>query len=132
MSNLNFVSRTNSFRVKDQEAFTAELHEQDVLGMGDTTLISEDDGTFTLLFHDGEPELFPQDDTEPKDVKELISRHLPEGEVVVFVELANERMHSISAHGAVVNHKNERKDIDLIGSLFDIAESMGHVSGTLD
>lgn len=133
MTNMNYVSRTNNFRVKDAAAFISDLDKYEVVAdMGDTTLKQEHDGTFTIFFHDGEPELFPQNPDEPEDVKELVASHLVEGEVAVFIELANEGMHTISAFGTVLTHKNERKEIDLIVDIFKLARSLGNLSGTLD
>jgi hypothetical protein len=128
MANYYGVGKTNSFAVKDIEAFreevgkyAVEIAERKVGGETLVTLFDNDDngGGFPWTYYD--PESFDAEDIE---WGEIFARHLVEGWVAIITEVGNEKYRYLGGMAIAFNSKGEHRKID-IGEITKLAEEIG-------
>jgi hypothetical protein len=128
MANYYGVGKTNSFAVKDIEAFreevgkyAVEIAEREVDGLTLVTLFDNDpDGAgFPWSYWNDE-------DEDPEDIEwgEIFARHLVEGWVAIITEVGNEKYRYLSGTAIAYNSKGESRMID-IGHITKLAEEIG-------
>lgn len=132
MANYYSMGRTNHFAVKDQLAFVAEI--TPIIGEDDEIVREEKDGVdgFVLLFPDGVPSEYydygyPEDyDVEPiqLDWVDIISKHLPDGEVCIIQEIGYEKLRYLTGYSVAFNNKGEQEHTN-INSIYDQAKELG-------
>lgn len=112
MANYYAVSRTNYFRVKDENAFrdwVAEAGFQIWIGDG------QNEGMLALgpneFSDDGCLDL-PYDD-EPRDLVDELSQHLTDDTVCVLMESGHEKMRYVTGNAVAFNSKGEFVQVNL-------------------
>jgi len=128
MANYYGVGKTNSFAVKNIEAFreevgkyAVEIAERKVGGETLVTLFDNDDngGGFPWTHYD--PDSFEAEEIE---WGEIFARHLVEGWVAIITEVGNEKYRYLGGMAIAFNSKGEHRKID-IGEITKLAEEIG-------
>lgn len=125
MSNYYSTTRTNYFKVKDSEAFTKELEGVDgieALNEGNEfVLLATGDAGFPSVRYvqteEGEVDV-------DFDVIDLVSKHLADEQVAIFMEAGSEKLRYIHGHAIAVNNKGETRQIYL-SDIYKLAEQLG-------
>jgi hypothetical protein len=111
MANYYSQSRSNYFRVKDEDAFLADM--EDIPGIevqgnnenGFVILGDDPDGANTWAKMDW-------DDVE-YDIPEIVSKHLIDDEVAIFMEVGSEKLRYLVGVALAINNKGETEQITL-------------------
>lgn len=120
MANYEGNSRSNYFRVKDEQAFRAWCERLEI----------------DLLSHDDDPHLFaitPFDDTgswpsedpetgEPLDFLHELAGHLDPGHVAILVHTGHEKLRYLSARAFAINAAAQILTVD-IDDIYELAEA---------
>lgn len=113
MANFYGHARTNYFRVKDVEAFTAALPD-------DFEVVTGGNGTIAVLVQNEyggwEGTVWAEGDDEQDvdfDVIGLIAEHLADGEVAVAQSVGNEKLRYLNGFAIAVNNTGERVQISI-------------------
>lgn len=124
MANYIGTARTNYFRVKDIEAFKKSVKDYEVI------VINEDDKVGLLdNSWNGDFEYYLFNETtdeydEDTDLVKLVSKHLQDEEVAIFMSAGAEKQVYISGYSIAVNNKNEQRRIDL-DDIYNIGQELG-------
>lgn len=125
MANYIGSARTNYFNVKSLSKFNEAL-----LEVPDIELVFNDDDQVGIIVSDGDSGTFPSfiwDDDKEDDVEldlaGLVSEHLVEGEVAIFMEVGAEKLRYVSGYAEAINSKGERKSISL-NNIYDLAAGL--------
>lgn len=128
MANYYSTSRTNYFRVKDNDAFNKWAEQFDGIE------IIEKDGTVGLLFDDGMPtirlvtqkeENGDEEDVEVEiDFMDELAEHLADEEVAIFQEAGAEKMRYVSGHAIAINNKKDVRGVTL-DDIYTLAKELG-------
>lgn len=128
-------ARTNYFRVKDLEAFKAELgkpqYEVDIVELDPTSALTQVPG-YIALFSTGEKggweSSYYDDDVEDEwvefDIPSIVAPFLIDGEVAVFIEAGAEKLRYITGFAEAINNKSERRLVTL-SSIYELAKELG-------
>jgi hypothetical protein len=124
MANYYGQGRTNTFAVKDAEAFKAEMAQypvevfthNDKFGLMDS---NQDGAGFDWSYYDDKTE----DDIQI-EWTEVLAKHLADGEVAVLMEIGSEKYRYFTGYALAVNNKGETKHIDL-ADIYKLAETLG-------
>jgi len=115
MANYHANCRTNYFKVKDDEAFLAAMLEIPGIEVEQ----NNDDG-FVILGNDADGAGWPtysydeEDDNETEiDLPLIVSEHLIDGEVAIFMESGAEKLRYIIGFAEAINSKGERESVSI-------------------
>jgi hypothetical protein len=128
MANYYGVGKTNTFAVKDIEAFRKEVEhisvEVAVKEVGGETLV-------TLFDNDDNGSGFPYefwndefDEHEEIKWEAIFARHLVDGWVAIIYEVGNEKYRHLAGNATAFNSKGETRSID-IHDITKLAEQIG-------
>lgn len=152
MANYDAAARTNSFRVKDLEAFKAHLGRYGLTATtfdnpyaGDIVISNdkpdEDPNQITLFSYGGWPSLdedstasrldlddisddeWQKLDLRATDINQIIAEHLAEDEVAILVQVGQEKMRYLGGTALAVNAAGETRRIDL-DDIVDLAAEL--------
>ncbi|MCD9046834.1 hypothetical protein [Luteimonas sp. MHLX1A] len=114
MANLIVNGRSNTFKVKDEAAFREALSELDVV------IHSSAEGVSLLTGDEGGWPNHDHEEDEPIDFLGIVSSHLAEGEVAVFVSAGWEKQRYVFGEAQAVNGAGE---VIYVGtdSIYDMA-----------
>jgi hypothetical protein len=122
MANYYGNARSNYFRVKDDEAFIDAME-----NIPSIELIHEENGTFVILGDDPDGAGWPswaydeENDTDIEiDLPAVVSEHLADGEVAIFMESGAEKLRYIVGYAEAINNKGERREVSL-NSIYELA-----------
>ncbi len=125
MADWHGSARTNYFRVKDRAKF-----EECINGIEGLEVIEDGDGRVGLL-SEGEFGGWPNgvydeetDELEEIDLCEIVSGHLQDGSVAVFMEVGAEKLRYLTGVAVAINLKGESKVIQL-GDIYELAKQLG-------
>jgi hypothetical protein len=128
MANYYGVGKTNTFAVKDIEAFreevgkyAVEIAEQEVGGVTLVTLYdSDDNGAGFPWTH------WNNEDGDAEDIEwdEIFARHLADGWVAIITEVGNEKYRYLCGTAIAYNNKGDARRID-IDDITKLAEEIG-------
>lgn len=116
------TSRSNYFRVKDPAQFEEEMATFSGLDVRQTK-----EGYYALFGDDGYggwPSASYNEETGDEsdfDIVEIVSRHLAEGEVAVFMSAGAEKLRYISGYSEAVDHTGKRVFVSL-NDIYEKAE----------
>ena len=120
MANYFGSARSNYFKVKSETAFLAAMNE-----VPDIEVHTGKDGTVCVLVSGGDYGGWPTstwnedtDDIIEIDVPTIVSEHLADDEVAIFMEAGAEKLRYIVGYAVAINSKGEREEV----SLYDIYE----------
>lgn len=159
MANYAANARTNKFRVKDADALVADIArfgvsvvEQKTPGVtvyGDIELMrrnTQADGSerIMLFANEGWPS-FDEDSVASRlDLEEdealpegsdslhmIVSKHLVEGEIAIFVEVGAEKLRYLGGTAVAVNHEGETRRVDL-DDIVDLAKEIAPEGASID
>ena len=65
-----------------------------------------------------------QDDYLDVDLPGLVASHLCEDEVAIFLEVGAEKLRYLIGHATAINHRGERKTLDL-SEIYEHSENIG-------
>lgn len=124
MANYNGSCRSNYFNVKDDEAFMEAMNDIPSISLKKTK-----QGFVILGEHtdSGWPSHFYNDETGEAtdiDLPEIVSKHLVDGDVAIFMESGAEKLRYIAGYAEAINNKGERKSINL-DQIYDLAKELG-------
>ena len=123
MANYYASCRSNYFRVKDEQAFVAAMAD-----VPDIELFNKD-GFYCLLGYgeSGWPSYsLDEDDNEVEiDVESLVSEHLADEEVAIFVEVGSEKLRYLGGFAVAINNKGETRSLSL-DSITTLAKELGN------
>jgi len=137
MSNWYGAARSNYFRVKDVEAFKEAFKnlEVEIIEVDSPSLNDGREQGMVGLLGDDEYGGFPSvhydenDEAVDIDVADLVSQHLVDGEVAVFMESGAEKLRYVTGHAWAINNKGETRRVS-IDDIFNLARELGpHVTG---
>ena len=126
MANYYSQGRTNYFLVKDGESFETEIQKLGE-GVGRPIHLIKDDRGYCLLFEEGIPTYFYNEETGEEsdvDMEYVIREHLADGSVCVMMETGAEKLRYLSGWSIAFNNKGDTKVIDL-NHIYDGLESFG-------
>lgn len=126
MANYYSQGRTNYFRVKDGEKFEQEI-ERLREGVGSPIEMIKEDGKYALLFEEGAPTYFYDEETgesEDVDMEGFIRENLADGSVCVMMEIGAEKLRFLDGWSIAFNNKGDRKVI-LLDDIYKGIESFG-------
>jgi len=123
MANYYATCRTNYFKVKNKDAFLADM--EDIPNI----IVDSDDGeNFYILGDDpdggGWPFITFDDDTGKDieiDIVGSVAKHLADDAVAIFMEVGNEKARYVIGCAIAVNNKGEQEIINL-SDIYDIAK----------
>lgn len=125
MANFEGVARSNYFKVKDREAFEAALEET---GVEIWPGVGPNEGRVALGFPDPSFIVYRSDAyDEEADVPEMVSAHLAEGEIAVFMMVGYEKMRYVVGFALAVDSTGKSVEVN-IDSIYDLASR--ELSGT--
>jgi hypothetical protein len=123
MANYYATARSNCFRVKDRDAFLADMET-----MPNIEVIEKDNGSFCILADDpdgaGWPGFAYDEETGEDyevDISGTVAKHLADNEVAIFMEAGAEKLRYVIGHAVAVNNKGEYRIINL-SDIYDIAK----------
>ena len=123
MANYYASCRSNYFRVKDEQAFVAAMAD-----VPDVELFNKD-GFYCLLGNgeSGWPSFYlDEDDNDVEiDVVSLVSEHLADEEVAIFVEVGSEKLRYLDGFAVAINNKGETRSLSL-DSITTLAKELGN------
>lgn len=127
MANFYGVGRTNYFRVKDVDAFSAVL---DTL-CGVEAITSERDGeTWWALLDDNDDgggwcvTWADEEKEDYPDLLDVVAPHLIDGDVMVMVESGHEKHRFVTGIAHAINNKLELRSIS-IDDIYELAKPLG-------
>lgn len=134
MANYYGVGRTNSFAVKDIDAFREEVEKFAV----EVSVREENGKTLVTLFDNdadgagfpwetteyGDDEGYTLVDTVEIDWEDIFARHLEDGWVAIIFEVGNEKYRYLNGTAIAFNNKREARRID-IHDITKLAEEIG-------
>ena len=126
MANYMCWSRTNSFRVKDLDAFTDWVYSLN------SDIVIHNDGNEVCLLCDGEtgiPDVIYDDeigDWRDSNWIEELSKHLEEDSVAIWEEVGAEKLRYLAGVSIAVNSKGEVLDVALSDILDLIKDRWGN------
>lgn len=125
MANYYASNRTNYFRVNDKDAFLADMEK-----VPDISIQSKDD-CFVILGDSSDAAGWPcssyneeTDDYEDIDLPLLVSQHLADEEVAVFMECGAEKLRYLIGYSEAINAKGERRQVSL-DDIYSLARELG-------
>jgi len=130
MANYYASSRSNYFAVKDAQAFEDEMSnisdievitktgEDGILRYGVLSHISDSGGWPSWVFNE------ETDDYDDIDFFDIVSEHLADNEVAIFMEAGAEKLRYICGYAVAVNNKGETRQISL-NNIYDLAKEIG-------
>ena len=125
MANYTASCRTNTFSVKDDDAFIQAMSIFPAI-----TVLKRDRG-FTLINDDPNNQGWPthlnagnNDDCEEFDFPAFIANHLADGEVAIFMEIGSEKMNYLVGVAMAINNKHESRQISL-DAIYNLAKELG-------
>jgi hypothetical protein len=133
MANWAGSARTNYFKVKDPEAFKAEMakYELEVWpSEPDSSGCDPREGSFALGSHDewgGWPSSVwdeAADEDVEIDLTTLVSKHLAVGEVAIFMEIGAEKLRYLTGQAIAINAKGEHRTVNL-DDIYRLAAELG-------
>jgi hypothetical protein len=110
MANWYGTCRSNYFRVKDVDAFTA------MLGEFEATLITDSEGRVGFVSDNefgGVPQTWPDDQEEPVSILDEIAEHLVENSVCVIIEAGAEKARYVTGRAVAIASTGEQTVIAL-------------------
>jgi hypothetical protein len=127
MANYNAAARSNYFKVKDAEAFKAEMaaitgivvwEGQSEVRKGMFAVASDDPdtGCWPSYYYDEE-----LDDDVDVDLFGMVAEHLEEGQVAVFMEAGAEKLRYVSGYAVAVNWEGEQVYVSL-NDIYNLAK----------
>lgn len=120
------AARTNYFRVKDDDAFRAEM---DKFGGVEVWTQPDDPKLFGLGFEEGFwPSAyydFENNDATDVDFVDIVGSHLEPGQVAVFQTAGAEKLRYITGYAVAVNHEGKTVEIDIDGIYQAAKEAFG-------
>lgn len=123
MANYYEAARSNYFRVKDEEAFKKALEPFDV------DVHSDNEGRFCLLNNEegGWPSWYLDDNEQEHDVDffQLVSEHLADKSIAVFIGSGAEKLRYISGYAVAIHPNGERIQIVLDDIYKEAQEAFG-------
>lgn len=126
MANYYGTSRSNYFKVKDTEAFIAEMSELNVEVWND-----RDDERVGIYVEDGDSNTWPNDkyneetqDYDDIEMTKVVAGHLVEGEVAILEEIGAEKLRYLCGYALAVNSKGETREVSL-SNIVDLARELG-------
>lgn len=125
MANYYAAARTNYFWVKDDEAFEDAMQE-----IPSIEVIKEEDGSYCILGDDPDGGGWPtfsydEDDNETEiDLVEIVSQHLKDEHVAVFMESGSEKLRYVTGYAEAINNKGDRETISLV-DIYGMARKLG-------
>ena len=120
MANYYASARTNYFKVKDLDKFKEEMNKHEV------EVVSQEDKV-AVLSCNGEGAGFPSYDHETDedlDFARIVSTHLEEEEVAIFMEVGAEKLRYLVGIAEAINSKGEVRIISL-DNIYKEAEELG-------
>ncbi len=140
MANFYGSARTNYFKVKDKEVFLKALeHVPDIEVVNENTPpyssegVVPDDfdfGGMGILVSEGDCGCFPSwgydgdnDEELEFDLPILVSEHLVDGEVAIFMECGAEKLRYVTGWAQAINNKAETKFISLT-DIYSVAKEL--------
>lgn len=126
MANYYSQGRTNYFRVTDGEKFEQEI-ERLREGVGSPIEIVKEDGRYALLFEEGTPTYFYNEETGESDdvnMEGLIREYLADGSVCIMQEVGAEKLRFLDGWSIAFNNKGDRKVV-LLDDIYEGIESFG-------
>ncbi len=128
MANYYGSARSNYFKVKDEAVF------QEALSLiPDIEIHGDNESGFCILVSGGDyggwPNMGWNEETEEDydiDVPLLVSEHLIDGAVAIFMESGAEKLRYVTGYAEAINSKGERTSI----SLTDIYEAAAELTDT--
>lgn len=133
MANWYGASRSNYFRVKDIKAFMEDMRTISVAVVinndaefGQRCMVHPedgDDGNWPSYRYDNET------DSEMEDIwlPEVISKHLPEGEVAVFLTVGHEKLRYLTGFAVAIDHTGKEIEVNLNEIYPRAAEAFGKI-----
>ena len=122
MANWIGVARTNYFRVKDDDAFCAEMEN---FGGVEVWTQPNDPKLFGLGFEEGFwPSAYydsENDDGTDVDFVGIVGSHLEPGQIAVFQVAGSEKLRYITGYAVAVNHEGKTVEIN-IDDIYRLAE----------
>lgn len=125
MANYVPTARTNYFKVRDPEAFTAWVGQYSGVRVVPD---DEDESLRALLFEQGLPTQLAEEEDDGHDFLGELAEHLPDGWVAVYEEVGYEKMRYLVGYAMAINNKGETKEIS-ISEIYERAKALGeHIS----
>jgi hypothetical protein len=120
MANYYASCRTNYFKVKDSAAFQEAMSE-----IPDLDVI-EEEKSFVILLDCPDGGGWPSFayNGEAIDLPVLVSQHLADNSVAVFIEAGAEKLRYICGYAEAINNKGQRRIVDL-NSIYTLAGEIG-------
>lgn len=125
MANYEASCRSNYFNVKDGDAFLEEMSAIPFIEALNT------EKGFVILGDcsngSGWPSWVYDEETDEDieiDLPEIVSKHLVDGDVAIFMESGAEKLRYIVGYAEAINNKGERKSINL-EQIFELAQELG-------
>jgi hypothetical protein len=118
-------ARSSYFEVKDLDAFRAAMEplEVEVVTNDDhpeqVALLSDAEGGWPSDYYDEEA-----DDNVEVDLVALVSEHLAEGWVAVFMEAGRQKLRYLYGHAVAVNASGEIRQVSL-NDIYSLATQLG-------
>jgi len=121
MANYYGTCRSNYFRVKDSEAFEREMDQ-----IHSIAVQKGKDNTYVILGDCPDGGGWPSWDYEDNeiDLPLIVSTHLADDEVAVFMEAGAEKLRYIVGYAEAINSRGERASIGL-NDIYKLAENLG-------
>lgn len=125
MANYYGAARSNYFKVKDEAAFFAAME-----NVPDIEVHGDDEKGFCVLVAGGDyggwPTMGWNDETEDDydiDVPAIVSEHLQDDEVAIFMESGAEKLRYIVGCAECINNKGERSSVSL-NQIYELAADL--------
>lgn len=131
MANYYASARTNYFEVKDDEQF------EKVMGSYSGVELSKKENKYTILSSDcngaGWPSYQYDEESDEEieiDLPAIVSAHLVEGEVAVFMECGAEKLRYLVGYAEAINSSGERESVS-INDIYDVAMGLAGPSNEI-
>jgi len=124
MANYYGSARSNYFKVKDEAAFKEAMDE-----LPDIEVHGSPEKGFCVLVANGDSGgwpsyVFDEDYNDIEiDVPSIVSEHLLDDEVAIFMESGAEKLRYIVGYAEAINNKGERESISLNG-IYELAAGL--------
>jgi hypothetical protein len=119
------AARSNTFTVRDAGALRRAL--TPIAGVDIETPDPEHTDRVALFCEDGWPSTSGDESTGQEvevSIGEIVAGHLAPGHVAVFVQTGHERLRTLDGVAFAVNHRGQRRSIDLI-DIYPLARQLG-------
>lgn len=128
MANYYGTGRTNWFKVKDADAFKAEMEKFSV-EVGEGKGYGEEDGLFALfgLSEEGMPwQYYDEEADDYVDIEwdKVLGKHLADDWVCVLQEVGNEKMRYVNGFAMAFNNRGDVETLNL-SKIYDLAKDFG-------